>query len=89
MPRFTHLDGNPRNNAPSNLVICQDKAYHMLLHARQRERAFPRSPDAPSSYILRDLDEGLWREAKSKAALAGQSLKDVITDLVAAWVKAK
>lgn len=31
-----HVDGNPRNNAASNLVICQDKAYHKLLHARTR-----------------------------------------------------
>lgn len=31
-----HVDGNNQNNSPSNLVICQDQAYHMLLHARQR-----------------------------------------------------
>jgi len=31
-----HVDGNRDNNAPSNLVICQDQAYHLLLHKRQR-----------------------------------------------------
>lgn len=31
-----HLDENPRNNDPSNLVICPSKAYHKLLHARAR-----------------------------------------------------
>lgn len=31
-----HIDENKRNNAPSNLVICPNRAYHMLLHARQR-----------------------------------------------------
>ena len=31
-----HVDGNTMNNAPSNLVICQDKAYHKLLHVRAR-----------------------------------------------------
>lgn len=31
-----HVDGNTRNNAPSNLVICQDDAYHKLLHVRAR-----------------------------------------------------
>lgn len=31
-----HVDRNRYNNSPSNLVVCQDHAYHMLLHARQR-----------------------------------------------------
>jgi len=31
-----HVDGNPANNANSNLVICQDHTYHMLLHRRAR-----------------------------------------------------
>ena len=31
-----HVDENPRNNAPSNLIICPDQAYHMLMHRRGR-----------------------------------------------------
>ena len=31
-----HVDEDTLNNANSNLVICQDKAYHMLLHVRMR-----------------------------------------------------
>lgn len=31
-----HKDGNPANNNPSNLVICQDNSYHMLLHTRAK-----------------------------------------------------
>lgn len=31
-----HVDENPLNNHPGNLVICQDQAYHMVLHQRQR-----------------------------------------------------
>jgi hypothetical protein len=31
-----HFDENKSNNERSNLVICQDNRYHMLLHARKR-----------------------------------------------------
>jgi hypothetical protein len=30
-----HVDGDPANNAPSNLVICPSQSYHKLLHARE------------------------------------------------------
>ena len=29
-----HVDGNRANNADGNLVVCQDQAYHFLLHRR-------------------------------------------------------
>lgn len=31
-----HVDEDKSNNAPSNLVICPDDAYHLLLHRRMR-----------------------------------------------------
>lgn len=31
-----HVDRNPSNNAPNNLVICENWRYHTLLHARMR-----------------------------------------------------
>lgn len=31
-----HVDGDRTNNIQSNLVICQDKGYHKLLHVRAR-----------------------------------------------------
>lgn len=30
-----HVDGVRSHNTPSNLVICQDRSYHRLLHVRQ------------------------------------------------------
>lgn len=31
-----HVNGDITDNRPSNLVICQDHGYHMLIHKRQR-----------------------------------------------------
>jgi hypothetical protein len=39
-----HLDGNRSNAAKTNLVICENQGYHMLLH--QRERALKQSGNA-------------------------------------------
>lgn len=41
-----HVDGNPKNNARTNLVICQDKAYHKLLHVRSRVLRAGGNPDS-------------------------------------------
>lgn len=34
-----HVDNNPLNNRTNNLVICEDVAYHHLLHRNIRLRA--------------------------------------------------
>ena len=31
-----HVDENPQNNEPTNLVVCPSEAYHKLLHRRAR-----------------------------------------------------
>jgi hypothetical protein len=31
-----HVDQNRANNHPTNLVVCEDQAYHLLLHRRKR-----------------------------------------------------
>ena len=34
-----HVDGDKGNNCKNNLVICQDRAYHALLHVRAKALA--------------------------------------------------
>ena len=31
-----HVNGNPGDNSPSNLVICEDASYHKILHDRTK-----------------------------------------------------
>lgn len=31
-----HINGNPGDNSPKNLVVCNDENYHKILHMRQR-----------------------------------------------------
>jgi len=40
-----HSDRNSKNNELSNLVVCQDQAYHLLLHARMRILEAGGNPD--------------------------------------------
>jgi hypothetical protein len=41
-----HVDEDGTNNHPSNLVVCEDHAYHKLLHARQRALGVCGNPNA-------------------------------------------
>jgi hypothetical protein len=34
--RIHHVDGNPKNNINSNLVVCESRDYHKLLHVKER-----------------------------------------------------
>ena len=40
-----------------------------------------------TSYILREVDEKLWRKVKSLAALRGMTIKDLIIELLEKEVK--
>jgi hypothetical protein len=38
------------------------------------------------NYILRDIDDELWKKVKSQAALEGVTVKEVILGLLRAYV---
>lgn len=58
-----HADGSKSDDAP--LVICQDQAYHMLLHARTRVKAAGGNPNT-------DRICSMCRLVKSVAAFSGE-----------------
>lgn len=69
-----HVNGNGHDNRSGNLVICQDKAYHKLLHVRARIKAFGGNPntDAVCSSCQRPKPKSAFAAAKSNIALGIQ-----------------
>lgn len=75
-----HTDRNNSNNSNSNLIVCQDSAYHSLLHAREkalkecgnanwRKCAFCGQWDDPINdmYISKENHRRAWhRKCKNK-----------------------
>lgn len=51
-----HWDEVRNNNAPSNLVICENQAYHRLLHYRQKAYEACGNPNAKKCYICKRYD---------------------------------
>lgn len=52
-----HFDGDRKNNAESNLVICESEAYHQLLHMRQRALAACGNPDWRPCMYCKSYDD--------------------------------
>lgn len=64
-----HVNGDPSDNRPQNLVVCQDQAYHLLLHVRQRSLEATGRPDLIRCRYCGDFDgpENLYtREVEGK-----------------------
>lgn len=61
-----HVDGNPANNDPTNLVICQNQAYHLLLHRRTRSLVETGRPDLPRCRYCghHDYAENMYTRSK-------------------------
>lgn len=69
-----HVDGNGKNNANTNLVICQDMAYHRLLHYRARVVKAGGNPntDALCHRCLKTFPQGEFYRRKSTGAIIPQ-----------------
>lgn len=52
-----HVNGDRADNRPGNLVICQDQAYHSLLHFRERALAECGNPNWRRCSICHRWDE--------------------------------
>jgi hypothetical protein len=63
-----HVDGNPRNNEKSNLVICPSQAYHKLLHLRQEALDACGNPNWRRCMICRAYDDPINLRQKVKTA---------------------
>lgn len=48
-----HVDGDKTRNVGSNLVVCENQAYHLLLHRRQRAFEECGDPNSVQCYYCR------------------------------------
>jgi hypothetical protein len=61
-----HVDGDRHNNDPRNLVVCQDRAYHNLIHRRERAMQACGDPNALRCQVCGSYrDQSLMRDYKN------------------------
>lgn len=51
-----HVNGDPSDNRPENLVVCPTRSYHALLHRRARALDMAGNPDARPCMFCRQWD---------------------------------
>jgi len=52
-----HVDENPSNNNPSNLVVCQNAEYHKILHIRTKALEECGNANYRKCYICKEYDD--------------------------------
>lgn len=73
-----HINEIRDDDRPENLVVCEDSAYHMLLHRRQRALKacghanwlkcyYCKKYDDPKNLIIKKNGSGIHRECQNKA----------------------
>lgn len=73
-----HLDGDRGNNKHSNLVVCQDRSYHQLLHRRQEviEAGFSPWTHHKCTDCLNFKEFSLFSKNKTRASGLNNLCKD-------------
>ncbi len=74
-----HVNGNTHDNSNANLVICQDRAYHSLLHYRARIVQRKGSPDHHKICSVCDRVLGLhlfWKDSRHQGSGRNARCKD-------------
>lgn len=72
-----HWNGDSQDNRPCNLLVCQDNAYHMLIHARMRALEACGDPswrrcthckvwDAPANLVVRRGGQAYHRACSAR-----------------------
>lgn len=63
-----HVNGDRTDNRPTNLVICEDHAYHCLLHQRQRALEACGHPDWIACSLCGEYDapENLYTKSRNR-----------------------
>lgn len=78
-----HVDEDKTNNAHTNLVICQDRAYHALLHVRAR---VVRAGGDPNTQAICSRCERVKMATEfSVRAKSGNGLNSFCRDCMSDW----
>ena len=51
-----HFNGNRKDNRNANIVVCEDRKYHLLIHARQRAMAACGDPNSRKCCFCKEYD---------------------------------
>lgn len=51
-----HVNGDPSDNRPENLVVCEDAAYHALIHERMRAKEATGNPRSQKCVVCKQWD---------------------------------
>lgn len=79
-----HMNNNGRDNSNNNLVICPDRAYHMLLHKRMRALRASGNPNWRKCTVCKQWDDPMnfnkWKQDRFVHPFCKQKRKSEAPD---------